>query len=292
MNKQKSGKIIKRLIPALLLGCVILTGTACSSQEPESESLKVTVPDVGKGDCILIEKGGTSILIDSGYDSTSDEVISFLKKETSGRLDYFIVTHYDKDHVGGAAAVAKNLEIGQIYLPDYEGESKYYTAFMEAIAEKIPAVERVSENISFTLSGVSYEIYASDIEYSTGEDGSEGNDNDVSLVISAKWNGNSYLFAGDIEKKGIKSFLQKNAGTFDVVKMPHHGREESNTDDFIESTQPKTALITDSEDDPAEDEVLALLEEAGAKVYRSSQCGTITITSTGNGEYAVTTEKN
>ncbi len=284
--------VFKRLVTAIMMCCLICACTSCASKETESSSLEITVLDVGKGDCILISKDGSYVLIDAGYDSTAYDVVSFLREENIEQIDYFIITHYDKDHVGGAEGIAKSFSIGKIYLPDYEGESKYYTSFMEVISDKSLDAEMVSENVSFTLADVNYEIYASDVEYEAGDGDDEGNDNDVSLVIAAYWNDDSYLFAGDIEKAGIKSFLKAGHGTFDVVKMPHHGWEESNTDDFIESVQPKIALITDSEDDPAEDGVLSLLEEADAQVYRSSECGRIVVTGTGTGEYMVATEKN
>ena len=278
-------------LPIIVLLCsIICFSAACSSRKTEDSNLQITVLNVGKGDCILLTKDGSCVLIDAGYDDTSGEVISFLQKKNVEQLDYFIVTHYDKDHVGGAAAVAENISIGQIYLPDYEGESKYYTALMDVVEDRSLAAEKVSDNISFTLADVNYEIYASDVEYVPSDGNEEGNDNDVSLVIATYWNEDSYLFAGDIEEDGIESFLENGHGSFDVVKMPHHGRKESNTGDFIESTQPKIALITDSEDDPADDKVLNLLAEAGADVYRTSQCGTIVLTGAGTGEYNVTTE--
>ena len=281
--------IFRRLAAALLL-CGLLAGcVACAAAPEPGGELTVTFLDVGKGDCILLEKDGTYVLIDAGYDSTADDVIAFLQQAGVERLDYFIITHYDKDHVGGAAAVAESFSVGQIYLPGYEGESRYYTAFMDVIAENALPAENVTKNVSFTLAGVRYEIYASELEYvfAAGED--EGNDNDVSLVIAAYYGRDSYLFAGDIEKDGIKSYLAAGHGTFDVVKMPHHGRKESNSDDFIDDTQMQIAVITDSADDEADSKILKWLGEAEAAVYRSSECGTIVVTSTGAGEYAVKT---
>ena len=285
-------KRIFRRLTALVFICLLLAGcVSCAAAETSDGPLTVTFLDVGKGDCILLQKDGKSILIDAGYEETSSDVLSALRKAGAEKLDVFIVTHYDKDHVGGAAAIANALSVEQLYLPGYEGEGEYYTALLDAIeAKSIPAVE-VTEDVRFTLADVSITIYASEIDYTPASGKKEGNDNDVSLIVTALWGEDSYLFAGDIEEEGVESYLAADLGTFDVVKLPHHGRKESNTDEFIESVQPKLAIITDSEDETADKKVLKALTAAEATVYCTSEFGTVVLTSTGVGEYAVQTQK-
>ena len=48
---------------------------------PDSGELQAVFFDVGKGDCILLQSGQSAALIDTGYDRTSGEVISFLRKK-------------------------------------------------------------------------------------------------------------------------------------------------------------------------------------------------------------------
>ncbi len=284
-------KTFFRHLAAVVILCGMLAGCiSCTAAAEEDGSLHMTFLDVGKGDCILLEKDGSFVLIDAGYEETADEMISFLKKAGVDQLDCFIITHYDKDHVGGAAAVAENFSIGKIYLPGYESEEELYIALMDVISEKSLPAENVTEDISFTLADVSYELYASEIEYVFDDGDKEGNDNDVSLVIAVRWGDDSYLLAGDLEEDGIESYLEAGHGTFDVVKMPHHGRKESNSDAFIESTQPKIAIITDSEDESVDKKIIKLLDAAEAEVYCASECGDIVVTGTGVGEYTVSTQ--
>lgn len=270
-------------LAALAAGCAKRDGQTATDA---AEQMRVTFIDVGKGDCILLEKDGVFALIDAGYEDTSDDVISFLKKQGVETLDAFIVTHYDKDHVGGAAAVAQAFAVKQCYLPGYTGHSKYYTALMKAIVERDLTYRQVTEDVSFTLSDVTVDIFASSVEY-VYDGTEEGNDNDASLVISAVYGQDSYLFAGDLEKAGVSAFLAADRGTYDVVKMPHHGNAKKNTDDFIEAVRPKIAVITDGADDPAEEKTLNLLAQAGAKTYRTAEIGTITVISEGSGTYTV-----
>lgn len=276
------------LLAALAALCAMLAGCAKTEQGTENPAgeMRVTFLDVGKGDCILIEKDGAYVLIDAGYADTAEDVIAFLRDRGVETLEAMVITHYDKDHVGGASAVAEAFTVKQLYLPGYEGSSKHYTALMNTAAEQAIPCLQVREDVSFTLAGIGFTVFASSVEYvSDGEN--EANDNDVSLVISAVYGQDSYLFAGDIEKPGISAYLAANHGTFDVVKMPHHGGEEKNTDDFIADVQPQIAVITDSADEPADEETLTLLAAAGTETCRTSRSGTITVVSTGEGIYQV-----
>lgn len=275
---------------ALLSLAVLLTGCGTKGGEATASDgqgqLRVTFIDVGKGDCILLEKDGCFALIDAGYDDTSGAVISFLKERGVRSLDAVIVTHYDKDHVGGAPAVAQAFAVVQLYLPGYEGHGKYYNALMKTVIERSLTYRQVTEDTSFQLSGARVDIFASSVEY-VYDGTQEGNDNDASLVVAAVCGGDSYLFAGDLEKAGIGAYLAAGHGTYDVVKMPHHGSKKKNTGDFIADVQPKIAVITDSAEDPASEKTLALLAQASVTVYRTSQRGTVTVTGDGGGTYTV-----
>ena len=280
-------------IPAALLAiALLLTGCAgCGAKQAwdAADELRVTFIDVGKGDCILIERDGAFALIDAGYRETAADAVAFMKERGVETLEAFVVTHYDKDHVGGAAAVAEAFSVRQIYLPGYEGHSKYYTAFMQAIETKSLPAQRVTEDASFALSGAEFTVFASDVAY-VYDGTEEGNDNDASLTIGLRYGQDSYLFAGDLERDGIDAFLAAGRGAFDVVKMPHHGSKKKNTDDFIESVRPKIAVVTDSADEPAESGTVQLLKQNGAAVYRTAVSGTVTVTSGGVGKYRAESE--
>lgn len=286
-------KIKIKVINILTTAIVLINMSGCSpdnkENEYDTENFNITCIDVGKGDCILAKFNDKSLMIDTGYAETAEDVLSFLKRNNIKKLDYLIITHYDKDHVGGAAEIAENIEITKIYLPDCEGRSEYYETFMNVIEKKNLDANQVSDDVELALGNVKFKIFSSDVPYELT--GKEWNDNDISLVISAVYNKDSYLFAGDIEKDGIKSYLSKIQDNFDVLKMPHHGEKEKNSDDFIENVQPQIALITDSTDSPADDKILDMLEKSDADIYRTSKNGNISILSSGDGNYKINTEK-
>ncbi len=279
---------MKKLIPYIIILALFLSG--CNSKHTIHESieeiegnLSVTVLDVGKGDCIILRSENAVIMMDTGYIDTSSKVLNYLNRNSIDTINYLIITHYDKDHVGGAAKILNEINVEQIYLPDYEGVNDHYNNMISVINKKKLSADIVRKDVTFTCDNILYKIYATDIEYN-----GSNNDNDVSLIVSVVNNQDSFLFTGDIEKAGIKSFLPKIEMSYDVIKMPHHGRKESNLDKLIEKTDPKIAIITDSQREHADKKVLDLLKENGVSTYQSSLNGSYTIISDGNESLKIT----
>ena len=252
-----------------------------------ADGIRVAAIDVGKGDCILVQAGGSSALIDAGYGGTSDEVVSYLRNQGVGRLEFLVITHYDKDHVGGIRAIGKAFDIGMIYLPGYKGADKQYRTAMDAVDGLGVPTQSVTQEQSLKLGDASFAIVPTSLTYIPNASGGEGNDNDLSLVAALTFRNDSYLFAGDLEKEGIDAYLKGNRGRFDVLKMPHHGEKSGGTDEFLEDVQPKIAIVTDSADDPADKKTLKLLDNCGADTYCTSACGTVVVESNGTGSYSV-----
>ena len=112
---------------------VILAATACCAQ---AENLSVTFYDVGKADAMLITTpAGERILIDAATNKQGKKLVERFEKEGIDAIDVMIITHYDKDHVGGADQILENIAVGTVIMPVYDKESKQHTQFEEALAE-------------------------------------------------------------------------------------------------------------------------------------------------------------
>ena len=241
--------------------------------------LRVDFIDVGKGDCILIRSKNHAVLIDTGYKDTADDVFDFLDASDVSGIDELILTHYDKDHIGGAKQLLSQYPVKKLYIPDYEKDSKKYKKLLKAVDKNNVPVECVSEEITFSADHVRYTVMPSGVAYNDKTE----NDNDMSLLVTVVHGNDSCLFTGDIEEAGIRSLLQKNGRTYDLLKIPHHGRMEKNTKALLESVKPKYAVITDDEDNRADSKLCRLLQNAGIDYYRTSENGTVTITGNGSG---------
>ena len=142
MNKLK--RVIRTLtgiLAAALLAALPLTG--CGSKAPKTDpaadpqaddgTLSAVFFDVGKGDCILISGGGQYLLIDAGYEDTAPYILKELGSRGVDKLDAMVITHYDKDHVGGADTVLRGIPVGRVMIPAYEGGGKQYKELMAAL---------------------------------------------------------------------------------------------------------------------------------------------------------------
>ena len=249
--------------------------------------LRVTTIDVGKGDCILIQADGAAVLIDTGYERTAPDVLSYVRAQGVSRLDAMIITHYDRDHIEGMRPIGEALDVDNIYLPGYEGSDNNYESCMSAVKALGVPSHRVTKELVIHVGDACLTVFPSGVAYEPGSGKDEGNDNDMSLVVTLANGRDSYLFAGDLEEEGIDAYLAARHGQFDVLKMPHHGNRASNTSELLDDVRPQIAVITDSREDPASKKVLKLLKAADVQTCCTSDDGTVVVESDGSGTYSV-----
>ena len=96
----------------------------------------------GQADCILLEKDGHFGLIDSGrIDTNSDEyrgmiVNQFLKNHGVEKLDFFLITHIQTDHIGGAEAVLNEFPVDTLYIQQFDKNLKLNETYYKNIIRK------------------------------------------------------------------------------------------------------------------------------------------------------------
>ena len=93
-----------RLLCLLLALCLMLL-PGCARGESEAETLSVTFFDAGKADAILVRTGEHALLIDTGLNKNGAALVDALRAAGVQSLDVLLITHFDKDHVGGADSV-------------------------------------------------------------------------------------------------------------------------------------------------------------------------------------------
>lgn len=231
----------------------------------------MTYFDVGKGDAILIETQEHTMLIDTGYDKTYEVIQNYLSGQEIRKLDYLVITHFDKDHVGGADWIVKDFEVGQILQPDYEPDTGQYQEYCAALEESGLRPLALTETMRFDLDDAEFCVYPPQKETYEEED------NDFSLVISMMYGEKSFLFAGDSEEERLDELLEQTDFDLphDVLKVPHHGKWKDNSEDFLRAVSPGVAVITCSKDQPPGNKLYGMLTELGTEVYLTSD-GTVT----------------
>lgn len=266
---------MKKLIVLLLMLSVLFCAAAQASE------LRVDFYDMGKADAMLITTpSGVRILIDTGTNKGGKALVQRFEKEGIDSIDTLIITHYDKDHVGGADKILEEIAVRQVIMPVYNKESKQHTQFLEAL-EAAKGVESFPMEIESDMQmksedGVSMSLTAAH-KKSYGKD----EENDFSLAVRLQYGDTKFFFAGDAEAPRQKELLDEGDVQCDVLKVPYHGRLVSMSEKFLTAANPKIAYITDDEEDPASPDVIEILESLGAQVYSSRDDGDVTVVSDG-----------
>ena len=273
---------LKSLITTgLICSCLLLcscsyqgTETDRGSSTDAADNFSVSIPKIGKADAIVLKTENHTAIIDCGERDDGAEIIEHLKKSETEKIDYMFITHFDKDHVGGAPDIFSSFPVGEIITPDYEGNVDEYDTYISAIKTKNLTATALTKDLTITLDDVTLTVYPP-LKNSYAE-----GDNDFSLVISATHGDNSFLFAGDAEKDRLAELSSQFDLEHTFLKMSHHGNYNKGTNAFVQSVKPKYTVITCSDKNPPKDETLSVLKGVGSEIYETRN-GDITVVSNG-----------
>lgn len=232
---------------ALLLSSVLAASSLFACNEKQSgdkanaSDLKVTFFDVGKADAMVLQSETATVVIDCGEKGDGKKIANLLKESETTVIDYLIITHFDKDHVGGASKVLKTFDVKNVLTPDYEGNVDEYDKFAEALSGQNTNSMKLKEDISFTLDDVDYTVYAPKKDFYGDGDSAENN---FSLVTKVVHHENTLLFTGDAMEERLDEIM--DIGKCTLLKVPYHGRKLDNLDDFLKATEPKCAVVCTS----------------------------------------------
>lgn len=234
--------------------------------------------NTGNSDSIVIKQGDNSVLIDAGDNDDESAIVNYLKNLGINKLSYVISTHPDADHCGGLDAVFNNFNIENLFVGNGSSDSKTYSDFINAAANK-------GINPSVPLEGSEYKLTDTSYLKIYNAKGIAGNSNESSLVTLFVNGKDKILLMGDAgaetEAKLINTFEN-----VDLLKIGHHGSSSSTTQAFLDKVNPKSAVILVGKGNkyghPSSD-VMSRLQAKGIGVHRTDECGNIVYKSTGNG---------
>ena len=247
------------------------------------EGLRVTVLDVGQGDSLLLEsRGGTRVLVDAGAASPTgfdigERVVSRALWDMGiASLDILVVTHGHSDHAGGAAAVIRNFNPREVWLPVGAGQwrGRWVAARLEAALEEagLPRTE-VSRGVSRCLGGARLEVLHPSIEPDTRR-GNEG-----SVVLRFAGGGRAALLSGDAGSVA-ETRLRSEKTRASLLKVGHHGSRTASSAAFLRAVNPDVAVISCGRRNRfghPHDEVLRRLHASGTRICRTDLEGVIQV---------------
>lgn len=278
--------MIAKKLTALLLGtltwfsasaCTTKSGQKSEKTVPVTGDVRITALNVGKADALVVQTQNTVTVIDTGEKGDGKKIEKFLEKQGIEAIDTLIITHFDKDHVGGAARLVNRMKIHTIYVPDYASESDAYTKFIEKVQENGNAltVLPAKGKLKWLADDAAMTLYAAE-ENRYGQN----EENDFSLALYMQHGENTFLFSGDAENKRMQEIIGLQLGNVDFLKYPYHGNYLTLSEQFLDACQPKVSIVCCSEKEYADPETVAMLEKRGVDTYYTCN-GVVTVTSDG-----------
>lgn len=271
------GKHVSAVICAaalLLVGC---EKKPQSSTPAVTGSVTITAFDVGKADAFLLQTASKTIVLDTGNKGDGKAIEKLLEGQEITKIDLLIISHFDKDHVGGAARLLKKMEIGEVYLPDYAGTCDEYYDFCEKLEEKSISPIKVPMKTSQSWQ---YDDVLFQLDSAQKNDYGKNEENDFSLCLFMQHGDNTFLFTGDAEEARQEEILSMKYGKVDFLKFPYHGNYLSTTEKFLDACAPEYAVVCCSSKEPAAKQTMETMKKRGIQTFYT-QNGDVTIASDG-----------
>lgn len=213
-------------------------------QPPEYGEVRFTLLDVGQGLAAVVQTQNHTLLFDSGpkfrtgFNTGDAVIIPFLRHQGIDRLDRFIVSHSDTDHIGGAESVGKAVKIVSLVSSEPDAVRGIKTS-------KIETCVGINDWI---WDGVTFKI----LHPGPGYTSPKGDNNNTSCVLKIETNTGetkpySILLPGDIEKSAETHLLRSHRSNkilkSDLLVAPHHGSRTSSSPGFVDAVQADYVLF-------------------------------------------------
>ncbi len=266
----------KRLVPLFVIAFFLASFAAAAGE------LELHFIDVGYGEAILLRApDGGDILIDTGYPWAREKLFSYLKEQGVEELEYLIVTHPHPDHLGNAAAAAR--EFGARRLRDNGQRIDRFDAILtRERAEEYEREFRGDDNYSVLKAGDSITAGELAIDVLWPPVPAPSDDwNTNSLVLMAHYREFRALLTGDLNIPGERMLLTADGPDLraDLLKLGHHGAGDASSPEFVAAVSPEVAVVSVGPNPWGypDEEMLGRLEAAGIRLYRTDRDGDIVL---------------
>lgn len=262
--------------------CLFSTAVFCADKPLRLYSIDVE----GGQSTLIVSPSGQSLLIDTGWpgfnDRDADRIVAAAKAAGVSKIDYLLITHYHRDHVGGVPQLAAKMPIGTFIdhgpnMEDSDVTRHDYAAYEKVLAGHEHIVAKPGEHLPIKgmdvivlsaagkviekpLPGAGQPNHACATEPKPPTDTTE---NARSLGVFISYGKFRLLDLGDLTKDKELELVCPNdkIGKVDLFIVTHHGFNQSNTKALVSAVAPAAAIMNNGAHKGASPDAWQIVED-------------------------------
>jgi competence protein ComEC len=242
------------------------------------------VLDVGQGDAILLQVPEGAVLVDQGPPEA--DVAGQLEDLGVERLVALVLTHPQRDHIGGAADVLDGVDVGTVLDPRIRAESEDHDAAVAAARANDVPVITVRAGRLLRVGALRLDVLWPDGPGPPGDD-----PNNHAVVLVASYGQIDALLTADAEGNVT---VPIRPPPVEILKVAHHGSADTSLPALLDLVDPHIAVVSVGRDNdyghPTQSTMATLTGVSGLDVYRTDLDGRVTIETDGR-RISVTRER-
>ena len=252
------------------LGALLALPLLGPASAPAGDAVRVRFFDVGQGTAVLVSHRARRLLYDTGPGYPGRAPIAertlrpSLLAEHTGRLDFLVISHPDRDHDGGEASISA------IAPPRITLRGRAPSAPLEAR----------TRDEALCRSGALYRLGPALRLRILSSARPGDSDNNASCVLAVEAFGRRLLFPGDVDRDRERALVAfwGDGLRADVLMAGHHGSATSSSRLWLKHVRPRYVVVSAARDNrfghpaPA---VLAAVRSVGAQLLNTAWRGAI-----------------
>jgi competence protein ComEC len=262
-------------LAGLILALVVAWRSGPDERPPLPAGLRLTILDVGQGDAILLQVAEGAVLVDQG--PPEGEVADQLADLGVERLLALVLTHPQRDHVGGAEDVLERIEVDAVLDPGIRASSPDQASALAAARHRDVPVVEARAGQRFRVGRLVLQVL-----WPEGHPPPGGDPNDHAIVLLASYGQVDALLTADAEGNVT---VPIRPPPVEILKVAHHGSADPQLPQLLELVRPRFAVVSvgggNDYGHPAPSTIGALAGFEDLALYRTDRDGRVTIETDG-----------
>ena len=242
---------------------------------PPPTGLRITFLDVGQGDSILLQVPQGAVLVDQGPPEA--DVARQVRALGVRRLAALVLTHPQRDHIGGAESVLRRVAVDRVLDPRLAVSGPFERAALAEAADRgVPVVETRAGD-GFRLGRLRLRVLWPNRPGTVSDD-----PNLLPVVLLASYGEVDALLTADAETEVTARLFSR---PIEILKVAHHGSADAGLSAELRELRPAVAVISCGRGNdyghPTPSTLAALRESPGLRLYRTDEDGRVVLESDG-----------